>query len=216
MAKKQKEAPVKEERAAGDYYKLNKKALDDLISADESNSPQVSEAELRKYRAGTKKKIPMWVKVVLIKAWFAAALCWFFIVGMPLGDVLDKIVITGLAYGFVMDLLVNNVLRFIEETPGSNDRWLLVSRKGYVSLLLNIVYGLVLMILIVNTYEVLNVAINAIRGAEPVDGVMPVAVGVEPILFGVFAMAWDMLFLKMKGMLGRIVADAKAKVNSGR
>lgn len=216
MAKKQKEAPVKEERAAGDYYKLNKKALDDLVSADESNSPQVSEAELRKYRAGTKKKIPMWVKVVLIKAWFAAALCWFFIVGMPLGDVLDKIVITGLAYGFVMDLLVNNVLRFIEETPGSNDRWLLVSRKGYVSLLLNIVYGLVLMILIVNTYEVLNVAINAIRGAEPVDGVMPVAVGVEPILFGVFAMAWDMLFLKMKGMLKRIVADAKAKVNSGR
>lgn len=216
MAKKQKKAPVKEERAAGDYYKLNKQALDDLVSADESNSPQVSEAELRKYRAGTKKKIPMWVKVVLIKAWFAAALCWFFIVGMPLGDVLDKIVITGLAYGFVLDLLVNNVLRFIEETPGSNDRWLLVSRKGYVSLLLNIVYGLVLMILIVNTYEVLNVAINAIRGAEPVDGVMPVAVGVEPILFGILAMAWDMLFLKMKGMLKRIVADAKAKVNSGR
>lgn len=216
MAKKQKEAPVENKRAAGDYYKLNKKALDDLVSADESNSPQVSEEELRKYRAGTKKKIPMWVKVVLIKAWFAAALCWFFIIGMPFTDVLDRIVITGLAYGFVLDLLVNNVLRFIEETPGSNDRWLLVSRKGYVSLLLNIVYGLVLMILIVNTYEVLNVAINAIRGAEPVDGVMPVAVSVEPILFGVFAMAWDMLFLKMKGMLGRIVADAKAKVNSGR
>lgn len=216
MAKKQKNAPVKKERAASEYYKLNKKALEDLVSADESNSPQVSEEELRKYRAGTKKKMPMWLKVVLIKAWFAAALCWFFIIGMPLADVLDKIVITGLAYGFVMDLLVNNVLRFMEETPGSNDRWLLVSRKGYLSLLLNIVYGLVLMILIVKTYEVLNVTINAIRGAKPVDGVMPVAVGVEPILFGVFAMAWDMLFLKMKSMLGRIVADARAKVNSGR
>lgn len=216
MAKKQNKAPVEKERAAGEYYKLNKQALDDLISADESNSPQVSEAELRRYRAGTKKKIPMWVKVVLIKAWFAAALCWFFIIGMPFTDVLDRLVITGLAYGFVMDLLVNNVLRFIEETPGSNDRWLLVSRKGYLSLLLNIVYGLVLMILITKAYEWLNVIINAIRGAKPVDGKMPVAVGVEPILFGIIAMAWDMLFLKMKGLLKRIVADARAKVNSGR
>lgn len=216
MARKQKNAPVEKERAAGDYYKLNTKALDDLVSADESNSPQVSEAELRKYRAGTKKKIPMWIKVVLIKAWFAAALCWFFIIGTPFIDALDTIVVTGIVYGFVIDLLVNNVLRFIEETPGSNDRWLLVSKKGFASLLWNVIYGLVLMILIVKSYELLNVVINAIRGAQPVDGRMPTAVPVEPILFGIFAMAWDVLFLKMKAMMGRIVADAKAKVSSGR
>ena len=73
-----------------------------------------------------------------------------------------------------------------------------------------------LVALIVFTYEALNMLINAIRGAQPVSGKMPVAVGVEPILFGVFAMAWDVLFLKMKALMGRIVADAKAKVNSGR
>jgi len=74
----------------------------------------------------------------------------------------------------------------------------------------------VLLILIVKSYELLNAVVNAIRGAQPVDGKMPTAVGVEPILFGILAMAWDMLFLKMKGLLGRIVADAKAKVSSGR
>lgn len=216
MAKKQKKAPVEKERAVSEYYKLNKQALDDLVSADESNSPQVSEEELRKYRAGTKKKMPMWLKVVLIKAWFAAAVCWFFLIGMPVAAMLDKLFITGIAYGFVVDLLVNNVIRFIEETPGSNDRWLVVSKKGYISLLLNIIYSLVLMVLIVFTYEALNALINAISGAQPVNGKMPVPVGVEPILFGVFAMAWDVLFLKMKALMGRIVADAKAKVNSGR
>lgn len=216
MAKKQKKAPVEKERAMSEYYKLNKQALDDLVSADESNSPQVSEEELRKYRAGTKKKMPMWLKVVLIKAWFAAAVCWFFIIGMPVAVMLDRLFITGIAYGFVVDLLVNNVIRFIEETPGSNDRWLLVSKKGYISLLLNIIYSLVLMVLIVFTYDVLNALINAISGAQPVNGKMPVPIGVEPILFGFFAMAWDVLFLKMKALMGRIVADAKAKVNSGR
>ena len=56
-----------------DYYKLNTKAVDDLVSANEANSPKVSEAELRSYKSGPKLKIADWVKIVFIKAWFAGA-----------------------------------------------------------------------------------------------------------------------------------------------
>ena len=36
------------------YYRLNTKAVDDLVNADVSNSPEVSREELNKYRSGPK------------------------------------------------------------------------------------------------------------------------------------------------------------------
>ena len=139
MANK-KAAPVRDEkRAAADYYRLNTKAVEDLVTADESNSPPVSEEELRRYQSGPKVKMSQWLKVLLIKAWFAAAVCFFFIWGLGtyLPHVVDQIVITGIALGFVIDLLVNNLLRFMEKTPGENARWILVGVKGFLSLPLN-------------------------------------------------------------------------------
>ena len=41
------------------------------------------------------------------------------------------------------------------------------------------------------------------------------AIGVEPILFGIFVTAWDLLFLGCKRLGGRILADAKQKVSAG-
>ena len=46
MAKKR-AAPVREEkRTAAEYYRLNTQAVEDLVTADASNSPEVSEEEL--------------------------------------------------------------------------------------------------------------------------------------------------------------------------
>ena len=42
-----------------------------------------------------------------------------------------------------------------------------------------------------------------------------VVFGVEPIFFGIFYMAFEMLFLWMKHMAMRIIADAKKKVEGG-
>ncbi len=212
MAKK-KEASVRhEEQTAAEYYQLNKKAVEDLVTADESNSPPVSEEELLKYQSGPKLKLSVWLKIVLIKAWFAASTFYFFVIG--LGVYLhptDLSVIAGIGLGFVIDILLNNLLRFMEKTPGGNDRWILVNVKGFMSLPLNILYGLLLMFCVMQTYHMINVVINALTGAVPLtDGSMPVPLGAEPISFGVLAMAWDGLFLLMKRTFRSIVADARA------
>ena len=206
---KQKAAPVRDEkRAAADYYKLNRQAVEDLVTADETNSPPVSEEELRRYTSGPKVKMSHWLKIALIKAWFFAAVCYFFLWGAFVSNVVDQIVITGIALGFVIDILVNNLLRFMEKTPGANNGWMLVSKKGFVSLPLNVVYGLVLIFCGVQTYEVINrllvMLLNMPAGEIPL--------GVGPILFGILTMGWDALFLLMKRTLRRIVEDAKAAV----
>ena len=213
MAKK-KAAPVRDEkRAAAEYYKLNRQAVEDLVTADESNSPQVSEEELSKYRSRSGIKLAEWLKIALIKTWFYGAVCFFFMWGLSiyLPNIIDQIFVTGLALGFVNDLLVGNLLRFMEKTPGANARWMMFPKKGYISLPLNVLYAFVLMFLTVQTYEVINGLMALITGVPD-----KVHLGVEPILFGVLVMAWDALLLKMKHLFGQIVEDAKKKAREGR
>lgn len=191
-ASKGEKRPIELEK---DYYKLHTKAVDDLVTANEANSPKVSEAELRAYRSGPKMKVSDWVKVLFIKAWFAGAVCFFFMWGLGnyLADQLDMLFVTGMALGIVTDLLTNNVLRFISKTQGGNDRWMMFPKKGFISFPLNILYGYVILALVFVLYNVINLTIIHFTGAADT-----VPLGVEPILFGIFCMGFDVLLIQIK------------------
>lgn len=207
MAKKKHPArPEKEERSAADYYRLNTKAVDDLVNATAENSPPVSREELKKYRAGGKLTIADWLKAVLIKAWFGGVVCYFVVwgLGIYVHDQLDLLLIAGIALGFVTDLITNNIFRFIAKPSGANDRWMVFPKKNYIFLPLNVLYALLLVFCVVTTYNAVNAAIIGVTGAKE-----SLPLGVEPILFGTFTMAWDMLFLGFKRLGGRMVNDAK-------
>ena len=198
-----------EEKTAAEYYRLNTKAVDDLVSATKENSPPVSKSELKKYQSGPRIKMAEWVKAILLKTWFAGMVCFFFLWGLGtyVADQLDMLFIVGLALGFVMDLLENPIFRFYAKTPGGNDRWMMFPMKRYLSLPLNVLYGFLLLLCVVTTY---NVANRMILSFTQIPDKIPLGVG--PILFGVFTMGWDMLFLGMKRLFKRILADAKSSV----
>ena len=207
MARRNKREDSREEpRAAEDYYRLKTDAVDALVEANEENSPPVSEAEMRKYRSGPKVQLSSWVKAVLIKAWFAGMVCFFFFWGLGtyVQSQLDMLFIVGLALGFVTDLLVNTIFRYYARTPGANDRFMMFPKKGFISLPLNVLYAFLLLFLVVTTYNVINSALIAVTKAED-----KIPLGVEPILFGLFTMGWDMLLLGAKRMVKSMVADAK-------
>ena len=148
MAKK-KTAPVRDEtRTAAEYYRLNTKAVEDLVTADETNSPEVSEEELRKYTKVSKLNLAGWLKIALLKAWFAGAVCFFLIMGTAM-NLVDQIFLTGVVLGIVWDLLLNNLLHFMEKTEGANHRWMMFPQKGWYTLPLNALYGLMLVLLVV-------------------------------------------------------------------
>ncbi len=207
MAKEKKAAAREEKRAAADYYRLNTQAVDDLVNANEENSPPVSEEELRKYQSGPKFKLSDTLKALLIKFWFAGAVCFFFMwgLGFYLQNQIDQIFLVSVAWGAITDLLTNNVFRFLEKTPGASNRHLMVTKEGIPGLLLNLLYGFLVMFCVVTTYHGVNVALMFITGAEGM------VLGVEPILFGLFTTAWDTLFIKMKTTLRQMVQSAKAQ-----
>lgn len=198
------------EKSTADYYKLKTQAVEDLVSANAENSPPVSQKELRKYHAQRKLILADWVKAVLLKIWFAGIVCYFILWGLGpyLLNQWDMLLVVGVALGVVTDLITNNVFRFIAKPAGANDRFMMFPKKAFWTLPLNLVYALVLLALVVMTYNGVNTLLAGPEGKT--------ALGVEPILFGVFTMGWDMLFIGCKHMAKNMLNDAKKSAGSSR
>ena len=216
MAKNNRQDPLrspKQLREISDYYKLNTKAVDDLVNASPENAPEVPREELEKYRSKSGIHLPRWLKAVLLKTWFAGATCFFIFwgLGLYLTNLLDMMLVFGLALGLVTNLLVNSIFRFAARVPGENDRWMMFPKKGMAAFFLNILYAFFLLLCVYCLYQGINLAITSVTGQAD-----SVPVGVEPILFGLFYMGFDLLFLSMKHLALRILSDARAKVREER
>lgn len=192
-------------------YNLKSEAVDDLVNAENGEFPEYSEEELAKYRSGGKFHIPEPVKVLFLKAWFAGAVCYFILwgLGMYIYSLIDMLFVLGIVLGMATDLLTNNVIRFIEKTPGANDKYLMFPQKGMASFFGNIVYAIVVLICVYMLYTGINGVYAAVTGNAEV-----VLLGVEPVLFGLFCMGFDMLFVLIKRTFGAILADAKSKARN--
>ena len=175
-----------------DSYDLKTKAVDDLVEASEENTPEYGAEELTKYKSKSKLHIPGPVKALFVKFWFGGMVCYFFMwgLGLYIQSQLDLFVVTAIALGFVTDILVNSIFRFYAETEGANDKWMMFPKKGYKSLILNVVYAFVLMLFIAKAYNLINTVINGITGETD-----NVPFGVEPISFGLIYLGFDMLSL---------------------
>ena len=192
-------------------WRLNTAPIEDLVTADETNSPPVSRAELRKFHAGPKVKVADWIKALFLKAWFAGVICYFFIWGLSAVSLnqWDHLLILGIVLGGVTHLLTNNIYRFIASRKGAYDRWMMFPGKSVAFIPLQILYALVLILCTMMTYNGINLLL-----AGP-DSRVP-ALGVEPLLFGVFVTLWDLLFLGMKRLFKHILFDAKQKASAQR
>lgn len=210
MSKKgKKQAPKQEKPTTANYYDLKTEAVEKLVNA--KDAPEVSDAEIRKYKSGGKFKIPSWLKILFVKFWFSGAMCYFFIWGLGIYlKGLDMLVAVSLGMGLVTDLLVNHVLRTFEPEPRSFDKWMMVTVRKWWSMILNVVYAGLLLFCIIQAYT----AINTVLYGDP--GTSDNILGVEPLLFGVLYVVFDMLFIAIKNGFVKIFRDAEKKVSGGK
>lgn len=188
-----------EKKVGSTNYELKSKAVDELLEAEAGQAPEYSQEELEKYRAKSKFQLPETLKILLIKGWFAGAVCFFFFWGLSTYVAyLDLMFVTAIVMGMVTDILVNNVLRFMEKEKGDNDRWMMYPKKGMGSFVLNILHGFAVMFCIYWIYYGINSVVTVISGNEGM-------LGVEPILFGVFYVVCDTLFIWIKRVLMALV-----------
>lgn len=202
-------SPKKRDRDGADptaeHYKLKTQAVEDLITADETNAPEVSKAELERYGGRKKKGIPGWLKVGFIKWWFPGAVFYFIAMGLGLTDTLDRIVILGIVLGMATDLLTDNVVRFIAPTDGEYDVFLMFPKKRYVTFILNILYAVALCaVVFLAAYPLADLVVSLITGQET-------KVQAGPVGFGAFYLAADMLLVGVKYLIKKIARGSKNK-----
>ena len=185
-----------------DPYRLKREAVEALVNADSENAPPVPREELRKYHVSTKPRLPVWLRAVLIKAWMAGVICYFFVWGLSSFAIhqWDLMLVLGLVLGGLTHLITNNIFRFIEKTPGAYNPWMMFPKDKLWFLPLNLLYSLVLVLCVAGTYGALNTFLTRDGGA---------VLGVEPILFGLLTVLWDLLFLGFKRLGLRILRDAR-------
>ncbi len=190
------------------YYNLNKDAVERLVNATEENSPEISDEEIAKVSGRKRFKIPNLIKILFIKWWFSGAICFFFFFGLGtvLSNQIDLLFVLGAALGILTDLLTNHMIIFIENSPGSNNKYLFVSVRKFWSVFLNLIYGYICLYIVVYIYGLINIGLNYMKGTE---GEQILSVG--PILFGVFYLIVDLIFIGIKNTFKRIIDDAKAK-----
>ena len=194
--------------AAENYYDLKTDAVERLANADKKTYEEAKTDPGRQYRSSAIDRIPSWIKALFIKFWFNGAVCFFIFWGLGLyvKDMLDMIVIMAVVLGVITDVLVNNAFRFFETYKGQNSKWMMFPQKKYWTFLANIPYAFVVLLGVIWIYQFINTAANAINGT-----VDTIYLGVEPLLFGIFYMAVDMILITMKNKFVRIVKYAKQK-----
>lgn len=209
MAKKEnKKKQTESKTSSQDYYKLKTDAVNRLVNAEKKTYPKSKTDPGKQYRSSALSKIPNWIKVLFVKFWFSGAVCFFIFWGLGLyvTDMLDMIVVMAIVLGMVTDILVNNALRFSESYEGQNSKWMMFPKKKYFTFFANIIYSFVLLGCVIYFYEAVNIFINNASGTEG-----KIYLGVEPILFGLSYMAFDLVFIGIKNTLISIVKDAMKK-----
>ncbi|MBE5951120.1 MAG: hypothetical protein E7260_05925 [Lachnospiraceae bacterium] len=203
-----KQPEEKPKKSTENYYDLKKDAVERLVNAEKKTYPKTKADPGKAYRSSAIDKIPNWIKALFIKFWFNGAVCFFILWGLGLyvTNMTDMLVVLAVVMGMVTDLLVNNAFRFFEKYEGQNSKWMMFPKKKYWTFFANIIYAFPVLFLVVRLYEFINIAGNRINGTEN-----EMILGVEPILFGLFYLMFDMMFLGIKNTLRKILSDAKQK-----
>jgi hypothetical protein len=147
-------------------------------------------------------RIPTWIKAVFVKFWAAGAVCFFITWGLQsyLNNNENLVLLMGVVMGVVTDCLVNTAFIHFQSDAREYDNYMLFPFpfKVFWTFFANIVYSIGIMFVVSYIYQFINEAFD-------------VVFGVEPLLFGVFYTAIDMVFIGIKDLIVYLVRRAKKK-----
>lgn len=228
MSKKKK---VYKESTIENYYDLKVDKVDELVAAlkddgttfeDDVNfainantgvydpknvKPNGKEKQFDPYKVDKFSRIPVWIKAIFIKWWFAGATSYFILWGLPITG-LDSVVLVGVVLGIIADLFVNPIFRYMESYKREYNNYMMFPFpfKVFWTFFANIIYYTLVAFLVAAVYTNLNVLANIIY--KTADATY---IGVEPLLFGTIFVVVDMAFIGVKDGAVALIRRLKHK-----
>lgn len=212
---KSNEKPV--ETVKQEDYTLKTEAVDKLTKSLKEGAyeeiPQTDkEKGLDPYKVDKLSRIPTWIKVFFVKFWVAGAICYFFLWGLGnyITNNLDMLVMLGIALGIITDVFVNSAFLHFESDKKEYHKYMIVpvSCKKVWTLLINIPLGIIEMYLVYYFYVLTNY-LWALINNLPMD---TITINVEPLLFGLFYLIIDLIFLGIKNLIVGMVRNIKNNI----
>lgn len=231
MAKKKKRI---QETTIENYYDLKVDKIDELVAALKEEEPETAEEismdiadctgeespdaftkrgkrkKFDPYKTDFLGRVPAWVKALFIKFWFAGAVCYFVMWGLQIGDSLDRIVLTGAVLGLVVDVLVNPLFRYLETDRREYNDYMMFPFpfRAFWTFFTNILYYIGVILCVSFIYSGINILANNVAGTASTP-----YLAVEPLLFGVFAVIVDMIFIGAKDGIVRLARRKKKETS---
>lgn len=229
MAKKDKNKV--QESTIENYYDLKVDKVDELVAAlkgdDTGDGSEVNygmntnmgvndagnltrsgkEKQFDPYKTDFLSRIPAWIKALFVKFWFAGAVCLFIMWGIGVQDE-DAVLLMGIVMGLIVDILVNPLFRYMETDRREYNAYMMFPFpfRAIWTFFANIFYYILVLIVVNLSYFGINQLINLINSTQEVY-----YIGVEPLLFGVFAVIIDMAFIGIKDLIVFLVKKSKKK-----
>lgn len=197
-------AALKDEDNGGENISMN--IADCTGESKEGMSERARNREFDPYKVDRFSRIPAWIKAIFIKFWFAGMVCYFVMMGLKIGNDLDRLVLVGAVLGVVVDVLVNPLFRYMESDRREYNAYMMFPFpfRAFWTFFTNLIYYIFVLVCVNFCYLGLNELLNLIKGTTEV-----IHLGVEPLLFGVITVACDMLFIGIKNGVVMLVKKYK-------
>ena len=197
-------AALKDEDNVGENISMN--IADCTGESKEGMSERARNREFDPYKVDRFSRIPAWIKAIFIKFWFAGMVCYFVMMGLKIGNDLDRLVLVGAVLGVVVDVLVNPLFRYMESDRREYNAYMMFPFpfRAFWTFFTNLIYYIFVLVCEKFCYLGLNELLNLIKGTTEV-----IHLGVEPLLFGVITVACDMLFIGIKNGVVMLVKKYK-------
>lgn len=197
-------AALKDEDTGGENISMN--IADCTGESKEGMSERARNREFDPYKVDRFSRIPAWIKAIFIKFWFAGMVCYFVMMGLKIGNDLDRLVLVGAVLGVVVDVLVNPLFRYMESDRREYNAYMMFPFpfRAFWTFFTNLIYYIFVLVCVNFCYLGLNELLNLIKGTTEV-----IHLGVEPLLFGVITVACDMLFIGIKNVIVMLVKKYK-------
>lgn len=157
--------------------------------------------ELHPYKTSFFSKIPLKVRIPLIKWWFMGAIYYFVGWGLPQfrSSGIDTIFILGLIIGLVNITVLQYIIKELSVSPDVYNIYLSIRNKSVLRGLISVIYGWIIAALIATTYELLNRLFIIVFSLKE----NTVSIGVEPILFGILYVLFDGVWMLIRNFIFR-------------